>query len=52
MTEKGICLICGKYFEREEKERVRVGCGDCGETPKEMAKSMFLAVERDSKVKA
>jgi len=44
MTESGICLICGQQFEREVKEdgRKRLGCGECGESPKQMAKSMFL----------
>lgn len=40
---QGICLICGERFERDEKERKKLGCGDCGETPEQMAKSMFLA---------
>lgn len=43
MNEQGICLICGERFERDDKERKRLGCGDCGETPEQMAKSMFLS---------
>jgi len=43
MTEQGICLICGERFRRDDKERKRLGCGGCGENPKQMAKSMFLS---------
>lgn len=42
MTQ-GICLICAEYFERDDKDRKRLGCGDCGETAEQMAKSMFLS---------
>jgi hypothetical protein len=39
---QGICLICGERFERDDKERKSLGCGEYGENTKQMAKSMFL----------
>ena len=39
---EGICLICGERFERDDKKRKRLGCGDCGENLEQVAKSKFL----------